>query len=169
LSGALGLVGTKIAFKQEAEEHAVQACKKAGGSFDVQDIQRLKSLQAAMYVEDSQGKKKPLLIRTEPPYVYGPKGAKDGVPTYWGEDEERIDREKNEAFEWAYQNLTRPLEERDCTPVSEVDRQIDEYLESLWEEKPEKGKTVDTFKLPKTEENDEESDAPAQFSIPKGE
>lgn len=173
LSDALGLVGTKIAFKQEAEEHAIKACKKAGGSFEVQDIQRLRSLQATMYVENSQGKKCPLLIRTEPPYIYGPKGAKEGKPTYFGEDVERIDREKNEAFEWAYQNLTRPLEERDCTPVPEVERQIDEYLESLWEQKETTSqKSVKQFDIPKPEpeSNDRKgSEAPTPFSIPKGE
>lgn len=127
---ALGLVGTKAAFKQEDKAHARLAGEKAGNSFETKDIQRLKSLQAALYVEDSKGKKQPLLIRTDPPYVYGENGEK----TYFGEDVDRIDREKNAAFEWADRELTHPSQKRDCTPGEEVDQEIDAYLESLWEE-----------------------------------
>ncbi|GGA57988.1 hypothetical protein GCM10007416_34000 [Kroppenstedtia guangzhouensis] len=166
---ALGLVGTKIAFKQEDKAHAKIACEKAGNSFEPQDIQRLKAFEAALYVEDSKGEKRPMLIRTDPPYIFG----KDGQPTYFGEDKDRIDREKNQAFEWADQELARPLQERDCTPVEKVDREIDEYLESLWEmkeKKTQKGKAVEQFEIPKPEPEDQaESDAPAPFSIPKGE
>ncbi|PTM52720.1 ATP-binding protein [Desmospora activa] len=167
LSDALGLVGTKIAFKQEDEGHADKACKKAGRSFEPRDIQNLKSFQAALYVENSKGEKQPLLVRTDPPYVFG----EDGEPTYFGEDVERIDREKNKAFAWADQELARPLQKRDCTPISEVNQQINDYLESLWGEKePKTGKTIGQFDIPKPEEDSKpESKAPTTFSLPKGE
>ncbi|GGE16165.1 hypothetical protein GCM10011571_17260 [Marinithermofilum abyssi] len=147
---ALGLVGTKVAFKQEDQAHARIAGEKAGNSFETQDIQRLKSFQAALYVEDGKGEKRPLLIRTDPPYIYG----KDGKPTYFGEETDRIDREKNEAFAWADRELARPLQERDCTKGEEADQEIDRYLESLWEE--EEASKWDDADTQKSKPEDEE-------------
>src|SRR5690606_37014152 len=67
-------------------------------------------------------------IETDPPYVMD----RNGNPTYYGEDKERIDRERNAAFQEAMEELGHKWMARDCLSSKEVDREIADYMESLW-------------------------------------
>jgi hypothetical protein len=96
-----------------------------------EDIQNLRSLTAIVDTEDSSKERTTILIKTEPPFVFG----SDGKPTYYGEDKDgRIDRERNQAFAYAMREIGEPLLERDSKPVTEIDEQINLYYERLWGE-----------------------------------
>lgn len=100
--------------------------------FKAEDIQGLKSLRAAVYTEDEKGDRISFFIETEPPYVFD----RNGKPTYYGEDKLRRSREKNEAHQEALNELGYVWMARDCLKAEEAQKQINNYLESLWEEKP---------------------------------
>lgn len=98
------------------------------GKLKEQDIKNLKELRAGVYTQNDRGEKVHFFIETDPPYVMD----RNGNPTYYGEDEERIDRERNAAFQEALEELGYKWMARDCLSSKEVDREIANYMELLW-------------------------------------
>jgi hypothetical protein len=120
--------GNIIACRSGYKTARVAAEELMVGRFRTQDLQELPDLVAAVYTSDGKGKRTSFFIRTDPPYIY----RTDGQPTYYGEDRNRRDAEKNTAFSAGIQFGMKCMA-RDCLSAEEAQRQIDEYLESLWE------------------------------------
>lgn len=110
----------------EASAKVIQ--KITTGRVVATDLQNLRALVAAVDTEDSEGDRVTFMVKAAPPYVYD----KQGQPTYYGTDKQRRDDEKNAAFYNAYSELGSKWMKRDCRPVKEIDKDIDNYLESLW-------------------------------------
>jgi len=121
------LAGTIVAFSS-GDKTAKEIERITNGKLKEQDIKNLKELRAGVYTQNDRGEKVHFFIETDPPYVMD----RNGNPTYYGEDEERIDRERNAAFQEALEELGYKWMARDCLSSKEVDREIADYLESLW-------------------------------------
>jgi hypothetical protein len=91
-------------------------------------IQNLQPLTAIMDVEDSRGKRVTFQVKAAPPFIYDENGEK----TYFGTDKIRQDAEKEAAFTYALENIAYSWMKRDCRLVAEVEREIDDYTQSLW-------------------------------------
>ncbi|MDA8352253.1 MAG: hypothetical protein M0Z65_03540, partial [Firmicutes bacterium] len=129
------LAGTIISFTT-SEGTAREMERLTNGNFSASDIHDLKELRAAVYTQNSQGEKVHFFIETDPPYVIN----RDGKPTYYGDDEERIGREKHTAWREALTELGESWMNRDCKTAKEADAEINNYLESLWTiESPDNG------------------------------
>jgi hypothetical protein len=120
---------TVIACKQ-GPKSAERIQKLTAKNFSATDLQRLDRLIGATYTLDEKGKEVALFLKADPPYIYG----EDGQPTYWGDDRERRQKEKNRAFKLAKEKGAE-LQRRDCLSVEEIDEMINEYY--LIDEKPE--------------------------------
>lgn len=121
------LAGNIFAFTSgEATSREIE--RLTNQSFAASDIQDLKELRAAVYTQNSQGEKVHFYIETDPPYVMD----RDGKPTYYGEDEDRINQEKNEAFREAQKELGEKWMARDCMTAEAAEKEMDAYLETLW-------------------------------------
>jgi hypothetical protein len=92
------------------------------------DIQNYRALRAVVDTEDSEGDRVTFMVESEPPYIWD----KNGQKTYYGEDKVRRGLEKEAAFNNAFQELGLKWIKRDCRKASEVDEEINMYLESLW-------------------------------------
>lgn len=103
--------------------------KLTTGRVNASDLQNLRALVAAVDTEDSEGDRVTFMIQAAPPYVYD----EQGEPTYYGTDKQRRDDEKNAAFANAYHRVGLKWMKRDCRPASEIDEEINQYLESLWQ------------------------------------
>lgn len=91
-------------------------------------IQNLQPLTAIMDVEDSRGKRVTFQVKAAPPFIYDENGEK----TYFGPDKIRQDAEKEAAFTYALENIAYSWMKRDCRLIAEVEREIDDYTQSLW-------------------------------------
>lgn len=120
---------TVIACKQ-GPKSAERIQKLTANKFNAVDLQRLDRLIGATYTMNEKGKEVALFLKADPPYIYG----EDGQPTYWGDDRERRQAEKNRAFQLAKEKGA-DLQKRDCLSVEEIDEMINEYY--LIDEKPE--------------------------------
>lgn len=135
LKGAITEISGNLIACRVGASTAKEFEKMTGGRrFKAEDIQGLKSLRAAVYTEDEKGDRISFFIETEPPYVFD----RDGKPTYYGEDKIRRSKEKNEAHQEALKELGYVWMARDCLKAEEAQKQINDYLESLWEEKPQR-------------------------------
>jgi hypothetical protein len=119
--------GTIISFKT-GDESAPVIEKATTGRVKATDAMNYRALTGAIDTEDSKGDRRTVMVKSDPPIVWNDKGE----PTYYGSDKQRETEEKNAAYKNAWQKLGRPLMERDCRPVSEVEKEIDQYLETLW-------------------------------------
>ncbi|PTM52174.1 type IV secretory system conjugative DNA transfer family protein [Desmospora activa] len=121
------LAGTIISFTS-GEATAREIERLTNGSFAASDIHGLKELRGAVYTQNSKGEKVNFFIEADPPYVID----RDGELTYYGDDEERINRERNNAWREAQEELGNVWMTRDCMTAAEVDAEMNAYLEKLW-------------------------------------
>lgn len=117
-----GNASTLIACNQGSKSARAMA-EISGNHIDSNEIQNLPRLTGVVSTKNSKGERVTFRIKFKPPYLYH----ESGEPTYFGKDQERQDREEAEAFQVA-QQLGEELMKRDCTPVVEVDRWIQSYL-----------------------------------------
>lgn len=122
--------GTFVAFKTGSESAPVVE-KATTGRIQKEDAQNYRSLTGAIDTEDSKGDRRTVMVKSAPPFIWGA----DGKATYHdsdGTEQQRETNEKNAAYANAWTQLGRRWMERDCRPVPEVEKEIDQYLESLW-------------------------------------
>ncbi|MBH8608740.1 hypothetical protein [Thermoactinomyces sp. CICC 10521] len=128
LKKAITEVGGHIFAFTSGSETAKKVQEYTGNRFKAEDIVNLPELEAAVYTESDSGQRVSFRIRVEPPYIMGI----DGKQTYYGPEEDRQAREESEAFQGALQEFGLRWMQRDCLSVEEVQKQIDEYREKLW-------------------------------------
>jgi hypothetical protein len=109
-------------------ETAEELLEYTPAKFEKDDLQKLPNLTAAAITKSSQGERITFLMETDPPYVLN----KEGEPTYFGSDKDRVDEERERAWREARLEIGYPLMARDCKTIEQVKKEFDEYRKKLW-------------------------------------
>lgn len=97
-------------------------------TFKASDIYFMKQLRAAALTENAKGEKTSFIFDTSPPYIF----AKDGTQTYYGPDDLRIKKEKDEALRNARNQFTKKWMSRDCLSIDQIQNEVEEQLKNTW-------------------------------------